>query len=301
MPTTYSRTQGDRNLFYHTNRGAQMKPLKQSENVPRKFGETSLYHNDAEQAHPLAKERGGDRSAHYRLLRLGVLPETPTFRRRIYTDMDPLTRIEESIPITREERKTDQLVKGVADISSSMKTFLEKSGTSFEERQQAAQLALRTMLERYNVPMEDLLPIIANFSPRQAVDLFDDLERRFEREGIDTTDAERIIKDQIKIEAEHKHEEKKMVITEEEEKKKPSPPKGLAPRQIRELALTPSRGYGRPVGTTADGRQVFEKNGRRYVYNQISGQFQQGEYRRRQEEGFDPETVPPHRATEPTA
>ena len=136
--------------------------------------------------------------------------------------------------------------------------------------------------------------------------MFDDLERRFEREGIDTTDAERIIKDQIKIEAEHKHEEKeekKMKIEEvEEEKKKPAPPEGLAPRQIRELALTPSRGYGEPVGTTADGRDVFEKNGRRYVYNQRSGRFQQGEYRRRQEEGFDPETVPPYhsRPTEPT-
>ncbi len=258
--STYLRQPTDHNLFFHVNRAAPMRRLEPDWNVPERVSETSLYHSTTPQIQPLPLERQGDRSLHYRMLRQGLLPEQPTLRRRIYTDMDPLTRIEESIPITREERQQDKLVKGVSDIASALEAFLGKSGSSAVQRQRAVQTALKTLFERYNVPMGDSeRKILEQFSPAQATDMLERLEDKLE-EAEDATEAERIIKDEVKKEAKHEHKEEK----EEKEEKKYTFPPTFTKEEIRERAR--SR-YGRPVRTLRDGREVFVRNDTEYVFD----------------------------------
>ena len=208
--TTYSRRQGDKNLFYQVNRGRQMKNMTQDYNVPQRFSEPSPYNSYAVPIHPLPKERGGDASAHYRMLRKGLLPEEPTHRRRIYIDLDPETRIEETLPTTREERQQDKIVSGIAKLSASLNEFLGKSNVPYRQKVQASQTALRAMLENYNVPMGDEInKLINQMTPAHVKDIFGNLEGKLDRQDINTSEAERLIRDTITKEAKHVHKEER--------------------------------------------------------------------------------------------
>ena len=211
MVSTFPSNTSDANLFFHVNRTSRLKPQTRDYGVPKRFGEPSPYTSYAAPVHPLPREQRGDKSAHYRMLRKGLLPKVPTFRRRIFTDFDPQTRIEESIPRTREERQSDKLVSGVSAIAEALGNFLGKANVPYKTQVQASQTAMRTLLEKYNVSMGGRINALVNqMTPEQVTHIFDDLESKFERGEIDAAEAERIITKTIEGESkhEHKHEEK---------------------------------------------------------------------------------------------
>jgi len=213
---TFPANTHDKNLFYRVNRGSRMRPQRMDTGVPQKFGEADNYHSYASPTHPLPPEKGGDRSAHYVMLREGLLPKVPTFRRRIFTDFDPETRIDESIPMTREERQQDKLVQGVKDIAQVLKDYTDRGDVSFRQKVSASHQALRSLLEKHNVSVKDSK--IDALTPAQVKHIFEDLERKFASgEDMDASEVERAIAEIMEKEAEHKHEEKKMTIKEEEE------------------------------------------------------------------------------------
>ena len=205
----------DKNLFFHVNRGARINPQEKSYGVPKRFSEPSPYHSHVVPAHPLARppKRGGDASAHYRLLRRGLLPKVPTFKRRVFTDFDPETRIEESIPRTREERQQDKLVKGVSDISSAFSEFVSRPDVPYRQKVQASHKAMTTLFEKYNVPFAGRVKDLTDaLKPEEVTHIFERLVAKFsgmpDVDAVDAGVAERLIIETLEGERghEHKHE-----------------------------------------------------------------------------------------------
>lgn len=216
----------DPNIFVHMNSSRRMEPMRRTGCCPADFGYSpaaprgQFYRNPDNLQSPQAgleisekgdePRGGGDQSLHYRMLRKGLLTNVPTFRRRIYTDLDPLTRIEESIPRTREERQQAKLVQGVIKIAKVLNNFMGQPA-SYSDKVKASQTALRALLENHNVPMGGVMnELIDQMTPAQVKHVLDDVKSELEHGEIDASEAQIIIKAAIKKEAEgdeHKHDE----------------------------------------------------------------------------------------------
>lgn len=240
--------------------------------------------------------RGSDPSLRYQLIARHKLPEVPVLRSNLV--VPDVGGVLEVIPVSFKERQTASIVaslKKLAGESSGLFGGLaSKIGQILNLNLSKAQIEKIDSINKADELsfLRDLQRVVLNQKEEEKPNIDKILGRikgdgqydALEEKQLGDLDAylageEPKGEEKKEITIEPAGEEKKEIVIEpvvEEEKKKPTPPEGLSPRQIRLLAG--NRAYGPPVARMTDGRDVFEKDGQRYVYNQKSGQFRQDQY-----------------------
>lgn len=107
----------DRNLFFNVNRERLFDPQLRGDIIPAMYGTHGglMDIQAATQAYP-AVSGGGDRNLHFELYRMGRLRKQPTLQRRIFNDLDPKTRVIESLDVTKKQRQASLMVAGIQGI-----------------------------------------------------------------------------------------------------------------------------------------------------------------------------------------